>query len=118
MGSGSERLGGSDVAKRPCSSYRSVLSFRGPEAEQEKLESLVLIGDRIRPIREVKKLSQGDIEKRTDLNRCYISRVKNGHTVLSLETLEEFAIRLRGTPLPAFCEGKEPRRAFQYRQAS
>ena len=57
MGSGSERLGGSDVGKRGCSSYRSVLSFRGPEAEQEKLESLVLIGDRIRAIREVKKLA-------------------------------------------------------------
>jgi len=41
--SGSERLGGSDVGKRSCSSYRSVLSFRGPEAEQEKLESAVLI---------------------------------------------------------------------------
>ena len=57
MGSGSERLGGSDVGKRGCSSYRSVLSFRGPEAEQEKLESLVLIGDRIPAIREVKKLA-------------------------------------------------------------
>ena len=57
MGSGSERLGGSDVGKRGCSSYRSVLSFRRPEAEQEKLESLVLIGDRIRAIREVKKLA-------------------------------------------------------------
>jgi hypothetical protein len=41
MGSGSERLGGSDVGKPGCSSYRSVLSFRGPEAEQGKLESLV-----------------------------------------------------------------------------
>jgi hypothetical protein len=57
VGSGSERLGGSDVGKRGCSSYRSVLSFRGPEAEQEKLESLVLTGDRIRAIREVKKLA-------------------------------------------------------------
>jgi transcriptional regulator with XRE-family HTH domain len=41
-------------------------------------------------------------EKRTDLNRCYISRVKNGHTVPSLETLEKFATRLRGSPLSAF----------------
>ena len=55
MGSGSEPLGGSDVGKRGCSSYRSVLSFRGPEAEQEKLESAVLIGDRIRAIREGKE---------------------------------------------------------------
>ena len=66
MGSGSERLGGSDVGKRGCSSYRSVFSFRGPEAEQEKLEFAVLVGDCIRVIREAKKLSQGDMEKRTD----------------------------------------------------
>lgn len=64
MGSGSERLGGSDVGKRGCSSYRSVLSFRGPEAEQEKLESLVLIGDRIRAIREVKKLAHNRVRHR------------------------------------------------------
>ncbi|HET9131070.1 MAG TPA: helix-turn-helix transcriptional regulator [Terriglobia bacterium] len=36
-------------------------------------------------------MSQGDIEKRTDLIRCYVSRVENGHTVPSLETLEKFA---------------------------
>ena len=44
-----------------------------------------LIGDCILVTREAKKLSQGDIEKRTDLNCCYISRVKHGHTVPSLE---------------------------------
>lgn len=55
MGSGSERLGGSDVGKPGCSSYRSVLSFRGTEAEQEKLESAVLIGDCIRAVREGKE---------------------------------------------------------------
>jgi transcriptional regulator with XRE-family HTH domain len=43
----------------------------------------VLIGDCILVTREAKKMSQGDIEKRTDLNRCYISRVKNGHTVIA-----------------------------------
>jgi hypothetical protein len=89
VGSGSERLGGSDVGKRGCSSYRSVLSFRRPEAKQEKLESLVLIGDRIRAIREVKKLSQGDIENAPTSIRCYISRIENGHTVPSVETLEK-----------------------------
>ena len=38
-----------------------------------------------------KKLSQGDIEKRTGLLRCYISRVENGHTVPAIETLEKLA---------------------------
>ena len=41
----------------------------------------MIIGDRLRAMREEKKLSQGDIEKRTGLLRCYISRVENGHTV-------------------------------------
>ena len=49
------------------------------------------IGVRIRELREKKGLSQGDIEERTGLLRCYISRVENGHTVPSLETLERFA---------------------------
>lgn len=51
----------------------------------------MLIGDRLRDLREHKKLSQGDIEKRTGLLRCYISRVENGHTVPAIETLEKFA---------------------------
>jgi transcriptional regulator with XRE-family HTH domain len=51
----------------------------------------VIIGDRLRDMREQKKLSQGDIEKRTGLPRCYISRVENGHTVPAIETLEKLA---------------------------
>ena len=48
-------------------------------------------GDRLRAIREMKNMSQGDIEKRTGLLRCYLSRVENGHTVPSIETLEKYA---------------------------
>jgi transcriptional regulator with XRE-family HTH domain len=51
----------------------------------------MIIGDRLRAIREQKHLSQGDIEKRTGLLRCYISRVENGHTVPAIETLEKLA---------------------------
>lgn len=58
----------------------------------------MIIGKRIRQLREMKKLSQGDIEETTGLLRCYISRVENGHTVPSLETLERFAGAL-GVPL-------------------
>jgi len=36
-------------------------------------------------------MSQGDVEKRTGLLRCYISRVENGHTIPSVETLEKMA---------------------------
>ena len=51
----------------------------------------MVIGTRLRALREEKGLSQGDIEKSTGLLRCYISRIENGHTIPSLETLERFA---------------------------
>ena len=51
----------------------------------------MLIAERLRELREDKNLSQGDVEKRTGLLRCYISRVENGHTVPSIETLEKLA---------------------------
>ncbi len=49
------------------------------------------LGYRLKQLREFKELSQGDIEQRTGLLRCYISRVEHGHTVPSLETLEKLA---------------------------
>ena len=49
------------------------------------------LAERLRQFREAKSLSQGDIEKRTGLLRCYISRVENGHTVPAIETLEKIA---------------------------
>jgi len=51
----------------------------------------MVIGDRLRELREQKNFSQGDIEKRTGLLRCYLSRVENGHTVPSLDTLAKIA---------------------------
>jgi transcriptional regulator with XRE-family HTH domain len=52
------------------------------------------IGGTIRSYRLQKGMSQGDIEKRTGLLRCYLSRVENGHTVPSLETLQKIAYAL------------------------
>ena len=49
------------------------------------------IGTTIRDFRLERSMSQGDIEKRTGLLRCYLSRVENGHTVPSLETLQKIA---------------------------
>jgi transcriptional regulator with XRE-family HTH domain len=51
----------------------------------------MVIGERFRQLREAKKLSQGDIEKRTGLLRCYTSRVEKSHTVPTVETLEKYA---------------------------
>ncbi len=66
------------------------------------------IGLRIRQLREQKKLSQGDIEEVTGLLRCYISRVENGHTVPSLETLERFAASLDVPLYRFFYTGEDP----------
>ncbi len=51
----------------------------------------MVMGERLRDLREQKKLSQGDIQNRTGLLRCYISRVENGHTIPSVDTLEKMA---------------------------
>jgi transcriptional regulator with XRE-family HTH domain len=52
------------------------------------------IGETIRNFRLQKGMSQGDIEKRTGLLRCYLSRVENGHTIPSLDTLSKIASSL------------------------
>ena len=68
----------------------------------------MIIGDRLREMREDKKLSQGDIEKRTGFLRCYISRVENGHTVPAIETLEKMARALEVPLYQLFYDGEEP----------
>ena len=68
----------------------------------------MIIGDRLRALREEKKLSQGDIEKRSGLFRCYISRVENGHTVPAIETLEKMARAFEVPVYQLFYEGEEP----------
>jgi transcriptional regulator with XRE-family HTH domain len=55
---------------------------------------MMKIGTTIRAHRLQKGLSQGDIEKKTGLLRCYLSRVENGHTVPSLDTLSKIALAL------------------------
>ncbi len=71
----------------------------------------MLIGDRIRTIREAKNLSQGDIEKRSGLLRHYLSRIENGHTVPSVETLEKLARALEVPLYQLLYEGEEPSRS-------
>ena len=73
-----------------------------PEAGQ------MIVADRLRSLREKKKLSQGDIEERTGLLRCYVSRVENGHTVPAVETLEKFARALEVPLYELLYEGDEP----------
>ena len=70
----------------------------------------MIIGDRLRALREEWKFSQGDIQKKTGLLRCYVSRVENGHTVPDVETLEKFARALEIPMYQLFYDGEEPPR--------
>lgn len=70
----------------------------------------MLIGDRLRALRDEKKLSQGDVEMRTGLFRCYVSRVENGHTVPSIATLEKMARALEVPLYHLFYDREEPPR--------
>jgi transcriptional regulator with XRE-family HTH domain len=66
----------------------------------------MVIGNRLRELRESLNLSQGDIERRTGLLRCYISRVEQGHTVPGVDTLEKFARALEVPIYQLFYEGE------------
>jgi len=68
----------------------------------------MVIGDRLRDLREQKKFSQGDIEKKTGLLRCYISRVENGHTVPAIATLEKMARALEIPMYQLFYDSDKP----------
>ena len=63
------------------------------------------IGETIRNYRLQKGMSQGDIEKRTGRLRCYLSRVENGHTVPSLDTLAKIASAMEVSLASFFNEG-------------
>jgi len=67
---------------------------------------LMLIGERMRALRQRKALSQSDIEKRTGLFRCYTSRVENGATVPSIATLEKYARALEIPMYALFYDGE------------
>jgi len=68
----------------------------------------MIIGERLRALRDERNFSQGEIEKRTGLLRCYVSRVENGHTVPSVETLEKMARALEIPMYKLFYDAEEP----------
>jgi transcriptional regulator with XRE-family HTH domain len=68
----------------------------------------MIIGDRLRELREEKELSQGDIEKRTGLFRSYISRIEHNHSVPNMENLEKMARALEVPLYQLFYDGEEP----------
>jgi transcriptional regulator with XRE-family HTH domain len=68
----------------------------------------MIVGERLRSIRESKNMSQEEIEKRTGLLRCYISRVENSHTVPAIETLEKLARALEMPLYEVLYDGEAP----------
>jgi transcriptional regulator with XRE-family HTH domain len=78
--------------------YYAVTPMANPSQDAK---APMKIGETIRNYRLQKGMSQGDIEKRTGLLRCYLSRVENGHTIPSLETLAKIATAME-VPLAQF----------------
>jgi len=68
----------------------------------------MIIGEGLRVLWEQKRFSQGEIERRTGLLRCYTSRMENGHTVPAIETLEKYAQALEVSMYQLFYDGEEP----------
>jgi transcriptional regulator with XRE-family HTH domain len=68
----------------------------------------MLIGEKLKELRVTRRLSQGDIEKKTGLIRCYTSRVENGHTIPTVDTLEKYARALEIPLYRFFYDGAEP----------
>src|SRR5262249_22059274 len=107
-----------DRLRSVCPKCDSLLCYRRFTSSNSSLcllgdlstwnNAFMIIGDRLRALREEKKLSQGDIEKRTGLLRCYISLVENGHTVPAIETLEKLARALEVPLYQLFYDGEEP----------
>ena len=52
-------------------------------------------GKRIRTIRLKKEMSQGDVAKRLDVHRTYISQIERGVENMSLKNIEKLAKALK-----------------------
>ena len=87
--------------------YYSGYYAGSPVEPIRSAQAIMNIGDTIRNFRLQKGMSQGDIEKRTGLLRCYLSRVENGHTIPSLDTLAKIASAME-VPLAQFFAGDHP----------
>lgn len=68
----------------------------------------MMIGARLRTLREAKGLTQGDTQGLTGLLRPHISRTENGHTTPSVETLEKWARALAVPLYSLFYDGDSP----------
>jgi transcriptional regulator with XRE-family HTH domain len=97
-----------DSLSRIISEQRTRDLESSTESIEIKGNHTMVIAERLKALREQKNMSQGEIERRTGLLRCYISRVENGHTVPSIETLEKMARALEVPIYVLFYDGEQP----------
>ena len=68
----------------------------------------MLIGQKLKEIREARNMSQVEIAQATGLVQPYVSRVENGHTIPGVETLEKWASALKIPLYQILYDGEEP----------
>ena len=110
---GGNLIGEKNLARRYYSGY-----YADTFGNLTDLTQIMNIGETIRNFRLQKGMSQGDIEKRTGLRRCYLSRVENGHTIPSLDTLAKIAGSMEIPLAQFFTEGPADEAARQLPQLS
>jgi transcriptional regulator with XRE-family HTH domain len=67
----------------------------------------MLIGDRLKKIRESRKMSQGDIERKSGLSREFVSKIENGHAMPVITTLEKMACAMEVPLYVLFYDGEK-----------
>jgi len=72
----------------------------------------MLIGKKLQALRTQKNMFQGEIDVRTGLVRCYMSRVENGRTVPAIETLEKIGRALDSPLYRSFYDGDTEKAVF------
>ncbi len=68
----------------------------------------MVLGDRLRLVREAKHLSLTHLEERTSLPQSYLLRVENGHEVPDIDTLDKWAAALQVPVSQLFYDGEHP----------
>jgi len=68
----------------------------------------LIIGDRLRALRECKNLSRGQIERQTGLLSGFVSRLEHGDAVPSVEALKKIAQALAVPLYRLFYDDDEP----------
>lgn len=74
------------------------------------------IGKKIKTLRQIKNLTQGDLAKRTDLSKGYISQIENQYASPSMETFLNILDVLGTSASDFFKEPEEPK--VLYKKAS